>query len=191
MDPLTISMTFATIVGLICNFKSERISSSKDEYNDFIGWLETKNHNQQIEYIKNNRELSDGIRSLLNQNHEIVMSKLSAITETLILLSSKVSGFREISHSIAPNTELSSQAISILNQLEISGGSSFIETDNFDGLAYIIMETNGNIEYGEQRFVKDDLLQLVSLNLLTLDYDNQGNRLFQITRNCVRLLKEM
>jgi len=58
MDPLTISMTFATIVGLICNFKSERVSSSKDEYNDFIGWLETKNHNQQIEYRVKGSNLS-------------------------------------------------------------------------------------------------------------------------------------
>ena len=43
--------SLATIVGLICNFKSERRASSDDEYKEFIGWLNTKQHKLVIEEI--------------------------------------------------------------------------------------------------------------------------------------------
>lgn len=191
MDPLTISTAFASIVGLLYNFKSERNSKSDDEYSEFIEWLQSKNYDQLLKDISLNKQLGMSIKSLLSQNHETVISKLSAIDESLILLASKVNGLKEISESITPNVNLSSQAISVLKQLEASGGSLFVEIDNWDGLAYNIMDATGTIEFEEQRFIKDDLEQLISLNLLTLDFNDDGNRLFRITRSCVRLLKEM
>jgi len=191
MDPLALSTAFATIVGLLCNFKSERNSKSDDEYSEFVEWLQSKNHDQLLKANSLNKQLGISIKSLLSQNHETVISKLFAIDGSLILLASKVNGLKEISKSISPNIELSSQAISVLKQLEASGGSFFIETDNWDGLAYDIMDASGTIEVEEQRFIKDDLEQLISLNLLTLDFNNEGNRLYRITRSCVRLLKEM
>jgi len=191
MNPLTLSTAFASIVGLICNFKSERRSNSENEYESFMQWLESKNHGQQIEYIRRNKELEDGLKSLLLQNHENVISKLSVISEYLISISSQIGGLKEISHSISPNTKLSNQAISVLHQLEKSGGSYFIEIENFDGLSYQIVDAKGHIVYSEKRFVKDDLETLIELDLLTSDYNSQGNRLFRITRNCVSLLSEI
>lgn len=48
MEPLITAGAFATIIGLICNFKNERRSVSENEYDDFVGWLNEKQHNKQI-----------------------------------------------------------------------------------------------------------------------------------------------
>ncbi|WP_435235517.1 hypothetical protein ACR30L_17505 [Psychromonas sp. PT13] len=53
------------------------------------------------------------------------MQKLPSLDETLLMLSSSIGGFKEITSVIAPNSELSEQATSILEQLNKSGGSFF------------------------------------------------------------------
>ncbi|NQZ86667.1 MAG: hypothetical protein HRT54_03705 [Colwellia sp.] len=191
MEVLTAATTFATIVGLLSNFKSERNSASEDEYKEFVSWLDEKRHKSLLDEIMSNHLLSLGIKSLLNLNHEVVLQKLSALDETLLVLSSSIGGFKEISNALAPNIELSEQAISIINQLNSTGGSSFLESNTFDGTSFLFMDTQGSLEIKEPRFVEDDLTQLVNLGLLLLDYSSQGNRIFRITRLAVKLLTQV
>lgn len=126
MDPITAAGSFATIVGLVSNFKSERRASSDDEYREFLEWLDAKNHSDTLRAINENRALSDSIDTLLKQNHEEVIAKLGALDDSLLLLASKIPDFRNISLAIAPTAEISNQAVSVLRQLEQSGGSKFL-----------------------------------------------------------------
>jgi hypothetical protein len=191
VEALTAATTFATIVGLLSNFKSERKSSSDDEYKEFVDWLDEKRHKSLLDEITSNHLLGLGIKSLLNQNHEVVLQKLSDLDETLLVLSSSISGFREISNALAPNVELSEQALSIIGQLNSTGGSSFIESKTYDGTSFLFMDTQGSLEIKEPRFVEDDLTQLTNLELLLLDFSSQGNRIFRITRLAVKLIGQM
>jgi hypothetical protein len=191
VEALTAATTFATIVGLLSNFKSERKSSSDDEYKEFVDWLDEKRHKSLLDEITSNHLLGLGIKSLLNQNHEVVLQKLFDLDETLLVLSSSISGFREISNALAPNVELSEQALSIIGQLNSTGGSSFIESKTYDGTSFLFMDTQGSLEIKEPRFVEDDLTQLTNLELLLLDFSSQGNRIFRITRLAVKLIGQM
>jgi hypothetical protein len=191
VEPLSAATTFATIVGLLSNFKSERKASSDDEYQEFVSWLEAKRHKSLMNEINSNHLLGSGIKSLLNQNHDVVLQKLAALDETLLVLSSSIGGFKEISSALAPNIELSDQAMSILEQLNTSGGSSFLECKTKQGTSFLFMDTRGQLDITEQRFVEDDLAQLINLNLLLLDYSSEGNRVFRITRLAAKLLEQV
>ena len=191
MEPLTAATTFATIVGLLSNFKSERKASSDDEYQEFVSWLDEKRHKSLLDEITSNHLLGLSIKSLLKQQHEVVLQKLSALDETLLLLSSSIGGFKEISNALAPNIELSKQSISIIDQLNNSGGSSLLEHPTRFGLQLIFLESQGSIEIEEPRFIEDDLTQLVNLGLLLLDYNPKGSRIFRLTRMAVKLLEQV
>lgn len=191
MDPLIAATTFATIVGLLSNFKSERESSSEDEYKEFVSWLDEKRHKSLLNEITSNNLLALGIKSLLNQHHDVVLKKLSDLDETLLVLSSSINGFKEISNALAPNIELSKQSISIIAQLDKSGGSSFLEHRHESNVQLILLDSDGDIKIEEPRFIEDDLTQMVNLKLLLLDYNSTGQRKFRLTRMAVKLLEQL
>ncbi|MGO1296347.1 MAG: hypothetical protein ACTMIA_03435 [Vibrio sp.] len=184
--------SLATIIGLICNFKSERRASSDDEYKEFVEWLDTKRHKSVLSEIDSNHLLSLSIKSLLNQNHEVVIEKLSGLDRSLIQLASQIDGLKEVANAIDPNTELSAQAISIIKQFMKSEGSFFLEMKMLGGTLYHIMDGNGGmLDYDEPRFLDDDLNQLCNLGLLRLDYNPKNERLFRITRATTRYIEQL
>lgn len=191
MDPLTLSLAFASIIGLMSNFKSERKEKSDNEFQEFIYWLDNKRHLQIKQLLEENKDFAEGVKNLLNRNQEDIINRLQEINNTLLLFSSKIDGLKEISHALAPNIEISDQAISILKQLEKSGGSYFVEMHVFGGTLYQIMDADGDIEVPEPRFLEDDLIQLISLGLLIPDYSSDGHRLFRITRLVVKFLEKV
>jgi hypothetical protein len=192
MELLTGATTFATFVGLLCNFKSEHKQASEDEYQEFIEWLRKKRHDRLIEEISSNHLLGLGIKSLLKQNHEAVMAKLTALDKVLLSIASTMEGMHEISDAISPQSKLSNQCVSILKQFEKSGGSLFLEMKMRGRAIYQVLDgSGGNIEIEEPRFVEDDLQTLVDLNLLMLEYNKSGGRVFRITRSAVGLVEQM
>ncbi len=191
MEPILMANAFATIVGLLSDFKSEHRDTTTDEKKEFMNWLSKNNYNHIIDEISSNNQLSLGIKSFLNQSHESIMKELSVLNESLILISSKLRGFSYISHAIAPKTEISSQAISIISQLNESSGSHFIEIKISDGTIFQIVDASEEIKIQEPRFVSDDLNQLVSLGLLMLEFTSKGYRLFRITRYTVKFLQQI
>lgn len=188
MDPLTGASAFATIVGLVCNFKSQRSSAGVDEYQDFISSLNQEKYSEIIAELQTNNALSSGIKSLLDDNHDEVMSKLKALEASMIAVSSHISGLKEISESLIGSSSISDQAFSILKQLNHSGGSFFLEVKMMGGTIYQVMDADGTIEMNEPRFVEDDLSKLCESGLLLLDYNSKGERLFRFTRSAASLL---
>lgn len=191
MDPVTAASTFATIVGLVSSFKAERRASSDDEYRDFLDWLSEKRHNDVVDAINANHSLSSAIEAFLREGHEEVMTKLSALDDSLLRLASHIEGFNEISKAVAPNIELSDQSISILKQLNASGGSFFMELKTLGATMYQVMDASSEIDIAEPRFVDDDLKQLCDLGLLLPDMNSKGERLFRITRASVNYVEQL
>lgn len=193
MEPLTIATTYATIVGLICNYRSERRASAQDDYHEFLQWINKQRHQELIDELNSNSSLVSGVKILLADNHDQIMAKLKALESSMAAVSSHINGLKEISLALAPNQGLSDQAYSIINQLDESGGSHFMELNNLAAHtpSYQIMDGNGNkaIEIEDTRFIDDDLNQLCNLGLLIPDETREGNRIFRITRTAVNLTK--
>ncbi|WP_305814777.1 hypothetical protein [Photobacterium leiognathi] len=180
--------SFATIIGLISAFKSEGRARSDDEYKELIEWLEKKRHTKVVEELNNNQLLSMQIKQLLSQNHESLMRRLNTLDEMLLKLASHLEGFKDIANVISPTSELSSQAVSILRQLDVSDSSSFLEVKIGGGSQYLFLDTSGSLDVKEVKFIEDDLSQLCKLNMLNLSHNSQGSRIFGITRFAVKYL---
>jgi hypothetical protein len=183
--------SFATIIGLVCNFKSEQRSASEDEYKEFTEWLDTKRHKDIIEELHSNHLLGLSVKNLLSQNHDSIMIKLNGLDKSLVELASQIDGFKEIASAVSPNIGLSEQAISILQQFDKTGGSVFLEIPYKGGTDYQVMDAQGHINVTDQRFINDDLDKLCTLGLLTPDSNKSGGRLFRITRAAVAFVRQV
>lgn len=104
MDPVT---AFATIVGLLSCFKSERSASSNDEYQDFMAWLHEKQHFEVVESLSGNHDLMAATQALLSRNHQEVVASLNALDSSITTLASQISAFRGLAAAIAPGSLLS------------------------------------------------------------------------------------
>ena len=185
--------SFATIIGLLSNFLSEKRAISDDEYKEFILWLEKKRHKQLIEEIGENHLLSLGIKNLLKEGHNVVISKLENLDIQLSIISSQIEGLNEISSAISPNLAISDQAMLFLKQIDAtkaSGVEEQEETFGTDGPTFELLDGDfegDNLNIIDQRFIEDDFITLVSLNFLHEKLNN-NKRIFFITRSGVNFL---
>ncbi|CAK3522638.1 hypothetical protein [Vibrio cyclitrophicus] len=184
--------SLATVIGLIYNFKSDRKSTSNDEYQEFLNWLADKRHKKLIEELNTNQVLGLSIKGLLQQNHDLVISKLNLLDESLLQLASGIDGIHEIAKAVNPNVELSEQAITILRNLVESQGSFILESKTLSGTNYRVYDGDRrSLGITEYRFVDDDFDLLCSLSLLTLDFNGSGSRMFRVTRNAVKYIAQV
>src|SRR6266404_2840735 len=117
-----------------------------------------------------------------------MLQKLDDIQIIVATLLSRVDEFRGLSLAVAPDAQLSEQALSVLRQFVESGGESLIYVSYGPG-QFALQPDNGE-PFGitDSRFLKDDLEQLLRLGLLTLEDDSDGSHIFRLTRNAVRYL---
>lgn len=192
MDPLTAATTFATIVSLLADFKSQRQDNTGDEFNDFLLWLAKSQHDELKTLIQQNATTTIGIKALLNENKKALAEKLEQLDYKLALLMSKDSDFSNIVKGIRPVSVFSQQALELLQQIEESGASRAIEFYTSDGLALICMDGDQHhLKYREPRFIEDDLKMLVENKFLHLDRNSQGNRVFVYTRMASDFVKSI
>lgn len=189
MDPLVLTSSFATIMGLVCNFAGEQRARSNDEYNEFIVWLQNNHHNEISELIISNKQLSSGLGELFKQSHADVLKRLNRLDETLASVAAHVDGFSKIAEAIRPGIKLSDQAVEIISQLNNSGGSKFLGLHTFDGSAYLILDGNqGTLEVEDLRFIEDDLCNLTELGYLRITLNSRGEKVYNITRQAAALV---
>ena len=189
MDPLTASGTFATIVSLLCNFRAERSQKDSVEFEDFMKWLIDKNSGEIKESIEVNTRLGIGIKSLLNLHIKEFNERMDGLDHVMSMFSSKINGLGDIALAINPKAEISEQAIQILSELNKSGASSFLESKFIGGVKYSFLEKGGGFVPTDPRFLEDDFKTLINLNLLLLDFNQNGGRIFRITRQSIIFLK--
>lgn len=192
MDPLSIASAFATIVGLIGQFRGERSSQNQSTINDFLQWLMESNHRGLKELLENNTKASEGINSILQEDRELFLGKLESINSALLSFASGISGFSSVAEAINPNAMLSDQAISILTQFEDREASKILEVHSLQDMGLLFLDGKGGaIEIDEPLFIEDDLKILVELNLLRHDLNSSGDNLYIFTRAASGLIKSI
>lgn len=190
MDPLSMASAFATIVGLIGQFRGERATNNQPSLEDFQQWLEESHQNDIKSLLEQQSKMVEGIKIMLAEERDIFFEKIQSINNALIAYSSPINGLSQIAEAISPNYCLSTQAISILKQFEEAEASKVLDHNTRAGLALIFLDgKSGSIEIEEQRFIASDLNKLVSLGLLIHDKNYKGNNLYTITREASNLVK--
>ncbi len=179
---MALAESFATIVGLISQFRSERDSVEQSDINDFMIWLEQSNFQEIKNLLEQNAKTTTYIKSILNQDRDVLKQQLERIDAALIAFASSIEGFSELAKSISPNSVLSDQAIDILRQFEESGASKMSEMRVMGGSLYQYVETDGNLDYSDTRFIEDDLNTLVDYGLLRHEHNSQGSNVYIYTR---------
>lgn len=185
MDLFSSAGAFATIVGLLAAFKSERSSS---DLSDFYGWLKEKRYEGVENSIRNSEILTQQLSQILSQNHDELIGKLKQLDILMSSIASQIQDFSGLAKTIHSENIFSDQAISILKQFVNSGAKLMIERKMYTGDPdeYFLMEGgHGKIQYNDQRFLEDDLNTLVNTGLLTLQYNKGRSRQFLITRKAV------
>ena len=187
MDPLSAAMSFATIVGLLSNFKAERSGTKLD---DFIEWLKEKHHEDIARSITQNQSLSSQLQTVLALNHQELVQRLDSLDQVLSSVAAHVVTFSSLATAIRPSSVLSEQAIAIVKQFVASGAKEFWQTQYLGdaGPSFMLIGASGKLDVGDPRFVEDDLSTLVELGILRLKYGSAGTKQFVITRQAVALV---
>lgn len=189
MDALTAAGTFATIVGLLCNFKAER---SGTELTEFTTWLKERHYEEVAATIERNSALSKELSNILATNHSLLVERLSQLDSRIAQLACQFEGFGSLANALNSKAPLSEQAISVLKQLVESGAEYFMEHKMFTGEPdeyFLIGGTDGKIKYADRRFIKDDLDSLVSADLVRLEFASKGSKKFFVTRTAAEFFK--
>ena len=190
MEPLTVSMTFATITSLFAAFKNEKKSVEGDEFQEFLKWLLANNHEETKTLIEENNQLTEGIKNLFNQNTAEILDKLNSFSELLVSVASNINGLSQVTSALSPDAEFPKQALSILQQFEEKQASTLIDAGeyNTEGQMYIFTDgRNQQFEYDDPRFIEDDFATLVELGLLRHDFTPDGSDEYRITRKASKL----
>jgi hypothetical protein len=181
MEPITIANAFAAILGLIRMYKAEAHEPEQRDFDQYIDWLRRQEHKQLVDLILANDDVACSVRDLIEDRHGEVMAKLETLDRVLASVAMHIETFQPLAN-VVRESQLSDQAVSVLHQLNQANASTFLEIRSLDGDEYCMLDRSGALQIGEPRFIDDDLLTLCELNLLRLDYNDQGGRLFTITR---------
>ncbi len=183
MEPIVAATTFATIVGLLGQFKAERRASEKCTIDDYVNWLQAHRHEQLVHLIQSNTALSHSIEAIVAEQHDEVMDRLRDLDQLLTDVASHIAGFGPLAEALAVESRLSEQAVSILHQLNLAEASQFLEVRSSGGTEYLIFAgKQREIRVEEARFILDDLETLCRLGLLLAEHGRKGDRIFTITR---------
>jgi hypothetical protein len=187
------AITFATIVGLLSEFVSQRRSEKGASLDEFENWLAERRHDEVIQLLRTVSAVSIGTKALLAETRDVLLARLTAIDRALVGYASAVEGFGTLVATFAPSSALSSQALDILRQIDASGASKVLELHHgFDGgtsLIFMDGSQSGEVTISDPRFLQDDLTALIGLHLLRPDRNSSGGRFFHFTRAAASLAR--
>lgn len=187
MEPVS---AFATIVGLLASYKSERRAASDDQYKDFLAWLSEHRHEEILRLLEANGRATISLKALIHEDQAILLSRLESIDKILATIASRVEGVGELAIAVNPESELSKQALSILRQVDSAEASAFLVGKYIGGqsLLHLIDGSGDQVEFEEPRFLEDDLNTLVSSGLLIQDRNSKGDPIYRFTRQAANLV---
>jgi len=191
MEPLIAS--FATIVSLIGQFRSERGASEQNQFNDFIAWLSQSQHDEIAKNLELNTKATIGIKALLQQDRQVFLQYIERIDNAITAFASAFDGFSEVAKGLKPNSVLSKQALLILRQFKKAGASKLLDADSGSGPLYLFIDGapgSVQLEVLEERFIEDDFGVLVDLGLLRTDFNSSGNTIYIFTRAALEVTNQ-
>jgi hypothetical protein len=191
MDPISTATTFATIVSLMADFVSHRGANQSKSFDEFMAWLSEQRHDEIRGLLQANAATVVSIKALLNESRQQVLDRLSTLDKSLASVASGFDFYRDIAQAAHPETLLSSQAISLLEQFYDAGASGMLEGKMSAGIVLLFLDgKRGTATFSEPRFVEDDLNILVDLRLLDLTHNSKGERVFKFKRTAAALVEQ-
>jgi len=187
------SAVFATIIGLICNWKQERGSQAADRYLDFMTWLVQHNFNELNERIYQSEELQRDLAALLQQDLTVLNDKLDIIAGSISAVADKIDFLSQTSRTLGADTDaLAEQAITILKAFDESGSTNMIYQAFTHELIFPCCKKSARAS--ETRFLQNDLAALQKFHYIQLEgYTPKGAEKYAMTRlGCqfVKTIKE-
>jgi len=191
MEPLSTATAFATLVNLLWLFKAELRDSTPDVAQAFMEFLSANGYQELRERLEQNQTTTISIKALLNQRTEELLQKLSQLDQRMAAAASGVTDVEAIARALHPESILSPQAFSLLEQLEQKGAHGFIVSEAMgrDPELLVLGGSQGTLKYSERRFIEDDLRVLEELGFLRPDITSQGNAKFMMTRAASDLVR--
>ncbi len=173
-------------------------------------WLENKRHKQIKSSIEQNQILNLGLKSLLNSNHQELMSKLSKLDGSLMALASKVSGFDEVAIAIKKDHNVAEQSILLLRSLNkrepmvlaVIPCLGKIEYRSISERSYCVLKSKrgflshtlgdeGILNMPEPNLIHSDLSSLLDLGLIHYSEESDGINCYRISRSGVNYLSQL
>jgi hypothetical protein len=190
IDLASASAAFATVIGLIGQFKSGKDGAKSQDFNEFMTFLIESGHAEIRSMIEANQTTTVGIKAVLGQHASQVNEALLKIDTAVAAFASTLDGFADISAGMKPDSVLSGQALSILKQFDSAKASTALERMHKGHSALFLLDGDGEyIEADDHQYLADDLMRLIELRLLRPDYNKSGERLFRYTRAASNLVK--
>lgn len=178
MDPLSLSVIPATLVGLLHTWKSERATPRDATLDNYLAWLDHHRHDQLVDLIQQNAGLARAIDGILRSNHDSVMASLARVESIVGSVAANLEALRPLG-MILPR--ISEQAIAILRAMNEVGAKELLllrTESNGCSLSCPDVLTPTNFPDLDQRLVEDDLDTMERMGLLS----RRSNDLYYITR---------
>jgi len=191
MDPITGASLFTTVVGLICNWKQERDSTSQNHFNDFLLWLENHNFQALKERIFESNELQQNLTALLQSDIATVSEKLNSVCDAVNAVASKIDGLAGVGASLIGQSDLlSDQACEILKLFAdaIDSDRMIVRRTTFIGSPPVVefWLIPGRTVFGvdSPRFATDDVAVLDQLGFISFaGHTGDGFPMYALTRS--------
>lgn len=189
MDPII----FATLIGLLCNYRQEKGAREALTHQTFIEWLEYHRHEEVKNLIIGQAALRTEVDKLLRSDMAEMLRRMDEISKILLSILGRLDEFKGLARAVSsPQSELSDQAVSILYQFAKSGGDPLYWHD-FGGGSWTLQAWHcgerGAINVTEPRYIQDDLKQLIAYGFLDYEVNGQGGWMCSLTRSGSRFLQ--
>jgi len=191
MEPLSVASAFASVVGLLHLYKSERKArlSEKDEQKaddiqHFLEWLRRHDHESVVTMLQGNTEMFRSLEETLSHRHDEIAEQLATLDLVITSIADRLDLLGPVARMIQQETPLSDQAIGILQEMNAADASRFIKNRlGRGGMQLRVMDgKGGSLAIPDPRFLDDDLQTLCNLSLLSEDLSPQGLSIYTITR---------
>ena len=184
MDATAVAGGFATIVGLMADFAASRGQRDVLEVKDFLEWLRFHGHGELLARLEKNAAATTSLKAALAEGKEELLARLNTIEALLSTLSVGQGSLHSLALALNPTATLSAQAIAILQAYESAGAGRALFHASLDGESLLFLDgaRSSGFMPTEPRFFQTDLRELLDLQLLDLDHNKRGDRLYQLTR---------
>lgn len=193
MEPMAVAGGFATVVGLLADFVSTRGQNDVIETREFVEWLRVHGHGELIDRIERNTAVTVSIKAALAEGKSELLTRLHAIEALLVALSVDHGALHSLALALNPVAGFSPQAAAILGAYESAGAGRALLLANLEDEMLLFLDGSSSSSYKptEHRFFQADLRALVEQQMLSLDHNGRGERLYQLTRRGAAVATEM
>lgn len=191
MEPLSVASAFASVVGLLHLYKSERKArlpekdeQKADDIQHFLEWLRRHDHESVVTMLQGNTEMFRSLEATLAERHDEIAEQLAALDAVITAIADKLDLLGPFARSVQKELQLSDQATGILREMNVAKTRQCLGVRPSGGDIQLIPVDGegGQLSIPEPRFIDDDLRMLCHLGMLIKMQRPGGQTAFTITR---------